>query len=57
MLREEKAGPTVPDKNEELCAITVFRKTWALLNESRNLEEAKEKFRKLVLELVLHEGE
>ena len=55
MLREEKADLTVPDKNEELCAVTVFRRAWALLNESKSLEEAKEKFKQLVLELILQE--
>jgi len=38
---------------EELCAMTVFRATWKMLGESRDLEDAKEKFKMLVLELVL----
>jgi len=41
---------------DELCAVTVFRRTWALLNSCKSLDEAKERFKKLVVELVLEES-
>jgi len=46
----------MPRKSEELCAITVFRKTWSLLNSCKSLDEAKEKFKQLLVELVLEES-
>ena len=43
----------MPRHREEICAVTVMRKTWKILNESKNLEEAKTKFKELVLNLIL----
>jgi hypothetical protein len=37
----------------ELCAIKLFRETWKTLNESKDLEEAKQKYKQLVLNLIL----
>jgi len=43
----------MPQYKEEICAVTVMRKTWKILNESKNLEEAKTKFKDLVLNIIL----
>jgi len=40
-------------KEEELCALNVFRETWRILSESKNLDEAKAKFKELIVELIL----
>jgi len=45
----------MPKQKEELCAITVFRETWKLLNKVKSLDEAKEKFKQLVAKLILGE--
>ena len=39
----------------ELCALTVFRETWKVLANAKDLEEAREKFKKLILNLILGE--
>jgi len=41
--------------NEELCALRVFRETWKLLNSVEDLNEAKEKFKTLVINLIFGE--
>ena len=40
---------------EEICTVKAFREMWKILKESENLEEAKEKFKKLVLKIILEE--
>jgi len=45
----------MPKQKEELCAVTVFRETWKLLNKVETLDEAKEKFKALVAQLILGE--
>jgi len=42
----------LPDK-KEICAITVFKKTWDMLNHAKSLDDAKEQFKKLLIELIL----
>ena len=42
-------------RNEELCAVIVFRETWKLLAKTKDLEEAREKFKELVIDLILGE--
>lgn len=42
-------------RKEVLCAVTVFRETWKLLAKAKDLEEARERFKKLVVELILGE--
>jgi len=42
--------------NEEICALTVFRRVWKLLQSSSTIEEAKKKFKELVVELILGES-
>lgn len=41
---------------EELCAVSIFRRTWALLNKSNDIEEVRRRFKELVVELILGEG-
>lgn len=43
------------NKKEELCAVTVLRYTWKILETSKNLEEAKKKFRDSIAPLILGE--
>lgn len=40
---------------EKPCAITVLQETWKLLKSSKNLDEAKNKFRELIPKLILGE--
>jgi hypothetical protein len=42
-------------KTESLCAIDVFKATWKMLNKSENLEEAKENFKLLMVDMILNE--
>ncbi len=41
--------------NDELSPTRfhIFREAWAVLNESKSIEEARKKFRELVLTMVL----
>jgi hypothetical protein len=41
------------EDEEEVCAVKVIRKTWKMLNQCKNLEEAKEKFKQLIIDLIL----
>ena len=40
---------------EDLCALTVIREIWQMLKQSKSIEDAKKKFRELVLKLILEE--
>ncbi|MBA7490870.1 hypothetical protein ES702_01413 [subsurface metagenome] len=40
-------------KKGELCTIAVFRAVWKILEESKNLEDAKEKYKALIPKLIL----
>jgi len=42
-------------KEEELCAITVFRQVWKILQKAKDLEEAKKLFKEKMVELILGE--
>ena len=42
-------------KDEELCAINIIRHIWKILQTSKNLEEAKKKFRESITPLILGE--
>jgi len=43
----------MPKQEEELCALKVFRETWRMLNRAESIEEAKTKFKELVVKLIL----
>jgi len=43
-------------RQEELCALKVFRETWRMLNRAETIEEAKAKFKELIVELILSEA-
>jgi len=40
---------------EELCALKVFREIWKMLEDASTLEEARKRFKELLLRLVLEE--
>jgi len=40
---------------EELCALKVIREVWTMLNQSESIKDAKEKFKELILKLILEE--
>jgi len=40
-------------KQEELCALKVFRETWRMLNRAETIEEAKARFKELIVNLIL----
>lgn len=40
---------------EKVCLVKVLRLTWKVLKKSKGLEEAKIKFKDLVLKVVLEE--
>ena len=42
-------------RKEEVCTIKIFRETWKILKTSKNLEEAMEKYKSLVVSLILEE--
>jgi len=42
-------------REEELCALTIIKRLWKAINNSQTLNEAKEKFKETVLELILDE--
>lgn len=45
----------MPREKEELCAIVVFRAVWRMLQNAKNLEDAKKSFKELLLTLILEE--
>jgi len=42
-------------RDEELCAIIVFRKVWKMLKGAESLETARTSFKELILKLILEE--
>jgi len=42
-------------EKEEICVLEVIRKLWKVLGKSKNLEEAKRKFKDKVLEIIFEE--
>ena len=42
-------------KEEELCAITIFREVWKILHKAKDLEEAKKLFKEKMVELIIGE--
>jgi len=38
---------------DELCALKVIRETWRLLKQAETIEEARSRFKELVLKLIL----
>jgi len=40
-------------REEELCALKVFRETWRMLNRAESIEDAKARFKELIVELIL----
>lgn len=40
-------------KNDELCAITIFREIWKTLNSAKDLNEAKKLFKEKMIKLIL----
>lgn len=42
-------------EKKDLCVLDVFKATWKMLQKSKDLEDAKARFKKLVLKLILDE--